>query len=47
MLELVLSYENMNINRMEEYCEMLNLDKKILIDLYMESIEWSNRLAII
>ena len=47
VLELVLSYENMNINRMEEYCEMLNLDKKILIDLYMESIEWSNRLAII
>lgn len=47
VLELVLSYENMNINRMEEYCEMLNLDKKILIDLYMESIEWSNRLVII
>ena len=47
VLELVLSYESMNINRMEEYCEILNLDKKILIDLYMESIEWSNRLAII
>ena len=47
VLELVLSYESMNINRMEEYCEVLNLDKKILIDLYMESIEWSNRLAII
>lgn len=47
ILDLVISYEKMNIKKVEVYCEKLNLDKKLLVDLYIQSVEWSNRLAVI
>lgn len=47
ILNLVYSYEKMNVNDIEVFSDALNFDKKVLVDLYMESIEWSNRLSII
>lgn len=41
-LNLVQSYENMDIKKLEEYSRKLNIDKKGLIDMYIESIEWLN-----
>ena len=45
MLNLVKAYENMDMKKVKEYSDKLNIDKKGLIDMYIESIEWLNCLA--
>lgn len=45
ILNLVKAYESMDIKKVEEYSQKLNIDKKLLIDMYIESIEWLNCLT--
>jgi len=45
ILNLVKAYENMDIRNIEEYSNKLNIDKKALIEMYIESIEWLNCLT--
>jgi EAL and modified HD-GYP domain-containing signal transduction protein len=45
ILNLVKAYENLDIEKMEEYSNKLNIDKKELSDMYIESIEWLNCLT--
>lgn len=44
ILKLVKYYENMDYNGIEYYTEKINFDKSELLQLYMNAIEWSNKL---
>ncbi|PRR82301.1 EAL and HDOD domain-containing protein [Clostridium vincentii] len=45
ILNLVKAYEKMDMKKVEEYSDKLNIDKKGLINIYIESIEWLNCLT--
>lgn len=42
ILDLVKSYEKMDVKMVEKYSNELNIDKMILFQLYSESIDWLN-----
>lgn len=44
ILKLVKYYEKMDYNGIEYYTERINFDKSELLQLYMNAIEWSNKL---
>lgn len=44
ILKLVKYYEKMDYNGIEYYTEKINFDKSELLQLYMNAIEWSNKL---
>lgn len=46
ILNLVQAYEKMNIKLIEHFSKVLKIDKNILVDLYVDSIEWSNKLTV-
>lgn len=44
ILKLVKHYEKMDYNGIEYYTEKINFDKSELLQVYMNAIEWSNKL---
>ncbi|MGG7178659.1 EAL and HDOD domain-containing protein [Clostridium paraputrificum] len=44
ILRLVQDYESMNLEGIEYYSEKLDIDKRLLMDMYLDSIGWANKL---
>lgn len=42
ILNLVVSYEKMEVKKVETYSKKLDLDKGVLFDLYSGAIDWLN-----
>ena len=47
VLELALAYEHMEVEKIDFYVEKLGIDNAELADVYMESLEWVNKLLAI
>lgn len=44
ILGLTEAYENMQIETIDTYSKLLNVNKGVLVDIYFESLEWANKM---